>query len=198
VRFLQRRVGSHNDAEDLFQDTFVRVCQNFHHYDDRRSFKTWLFTIAWRLITSAEDISPSYSEHLHQRTMRAIRAQQTRMTVEPRSNWNHAVAAAAAVLLLGLCAWYFAGGKHSQTSQQVASRTHRPVVGVDVSVPGAGDLLRHGSKPLADALSGIDGNGLAQLEQDARSLARFIANQFPLSDPRSSTKSNQQAPQPGT
>ena len=49
VRFLQRRVGSHSDAEDLFQDTFIRVYQNLHNYDDRRSFKTWLFTIAWRL-----------------------------------------------------------------------------------------------------------------------------------------------------
>lgn len=49
VRFLQRRVGRHSDAEDLFQDTFVRVCQNLQHYDDRRSFKTWLYTIAWRL-----------------------------------------------------------------------------------------------------------------------------------------------------
>ena len=49
VRFLQRRVGNHSDAEDLFQDTFVRVCQNLQQYDDRRSFKTWLFTIAWRL-----------------------------------------------------------------------------------------------------------------------------------------------------
>lgn len=48
VGFLQRRVGSHSDAEDLFQDTFVRVYQNFHRYDGR-SFKTWLFTIAWRL-----------------------------------------------------------------------------------------------------------------------------------------------------
>lgn len=49
VRFLQRRVGSHADAEDLFQETFVRVCQHLGQYDPGRSFKTWLFTIAWRL-----------------------------------------------------------------------------------------------------------------------------------------------------
>ncbi len=49
VRFLERRVGDRTDAEDLFQETFIRVQQNLDRYDDRRSFKTWLFTIAWRL-----------------------------------------------------------------------------------------------------------------------------------------------------
>lgn len=146
--------------------------------------------IAQRLVSSAKDLSPTYSEHLHQRTMRAIRAQQIRMTLEPRSRWNHIISAAAAVLLLGLCVWYFTGDKHSITSPTV--------VRVDINIPDAGDLLRHGSKPLTDALSGIDGKALAQLEQNARSLARFIANQLPQSDPRSPAKSNQQAPQPGT
>ncbi|GEM_PF-3419009 len=152
--------------------------------------------IAQQLISGAKDLSPSYSEHLHQRTMRAIRAQQIRMSIEPRSRWNHAIAAAAAVLLLGLCAWYFTGNKQSPPSPPVVYR--HPVIGVDVSVPDAGDLLRHSSKPLTDALSGIDGKALAQLEQNARSLARFIANQLPQSDPRSPAKSNQQIPQPGT
>ena len=49
VRFLERRVGRHADAEDLFQEAFVRVCQHLDDFDDRRSFKTWIFTIAWRL-----------------------------------------------------------------------------------------------------------------------------------------------------
>lgn len=49
VRFLERRVGNRADAEDLFQETFIRVQMNLDHYDDRRSFKTWIFTIAWRL-----------------------------------------------------------------------------------------------------------------------------------------------------
>jgi len=49
LAFLQRRVLSHADAEDLFQETFVRVQQNLHAYDARRPFRAWLFTIAWRL-----------------------------------------------------------------------------------------------------------------------------------------------------
>lgn len=49
LRFLERRVPSRTDAEDLFQETFVRICRHLGDFDDRRSFKTWIFTIAWRL-----------------------------------------------------------------------------------------------------------------------------------------------------
>lgn len=49
VCFLERRVGNRSDAEDLFQETFVRVHQGLINYDDRRAFRTWIFTIAWRL-----------------------------------------------------------------------------------------------------------------------------------------------------
>jgi RNA polymerase sigma-70 factor, ECF subfamily len=49
VRFLERRIGNRTEAEDLFQETFVRIYQNLDAFDDRRSFKTWIFTIAWRL-----------------------------------------------------------------------------------------------------------------------------------------------------
>lgn len=48
LSFLQRRVGR-TDAEDLFQETFVRVQENLASFDERRAFKTWIFTIAWRL-----------------------------------------------------------------------------------------------------------------------------------------------------
>ena len=49
LRFLQRRVGNRSDAEDLFQETFIRVHQHLADYDSNRSFKTWIYTIAWRL-----------------------------------------------------------------------------------------------------------------------------------------------------
>jgi RNA polymerase sigma-70 factor (ECF subfamily) len=48
VAFLQRRVGR-ADAEDLFQETFIRVQQNLESFDESKAFKTWIFTIAWRL-----------------------------------------------------------------------------------------------------------------------------------------------------
>ncbi len=45
---LVNRVGP--DAEDLFQETWVRVSKNIRDYDEQGSFKAWLFQIARRLV----------------------------------------------------------------------------------------------------------------------------------------------------
>lgn len=44
--FIFRLVNDRDVAEDLTQDTFVKVWKNFHRYNQARSFRTWLFTIA--------------------------------------------------------------------------------------------------------------------------------------------------------
>lgn len=49
LAFLWRRRGSRADAEDLVQETFLRVHRTLSRYDGRRPFATWLFTIAHRL-----------------------------------------------------------------------------------------------------------------------------------------------------
>lgn len=36
-------------ADDLFQDTWVKVLGNIQHFDSERSFKNWLFTISTNL-----------------------------------------------------------------------------------------------------------------------------------------------------
>jgi RNA polymerase sigma-70 factor (ECF subfamily) len=41
-------LGNREDAQDAFQETFLRVFRNIDRYDPRRSFKTWLLTIAYR------------------------------------------------------------------------------------------------------------------------------------------------------
>ena len=48
VGFLYRYTRNQSDAEDLAQDTFVKAYRNFHRYDSRYSFATWLYTIARR------------------------------------------------------------------------------------------------------------------------------------------------------
>ena len=45
---LTNRVG--RDAEDLYQETWARVSRSIDTYDERGSFKAWLFQIARRLI----------------------------------------------------------------------------------------------------------------------------------------------------
>jgi RNA polymerase sigma-70 factor (ECF subfamily) len=47
--FLLRLCGSRELAEDLAQETFVRVLGNLDRFDDRFRFSTWLYTIARRL-----------------------------------------------------------------------------------------------------------------------------------------------------
>jgi RNA polymerase sigma-70 factor (ECF subfamily) len=44
--FIERMVGDGHLAEDVFQQTFVKVAVNATAYDGRASFSTWLFRIA--------------------------------------------------------------------------------------------------------------------------------------------------------
>lgn len=44
-RFLLRFVGS-AEAEDLTQETFVKVWRHLHRVDPQRNFRAWLFSIA--------------------------------------------------------------------------------------------------------------------------------------------------------
>jgi len=41
-------LGNREDAEDVFQETFIQVFRNLDRYDPERSFKTWLLTIVYR------------------------------------------------------------------------------------------------------------------------------------------------------
>ncbi|PJC37146.1 hypothetical protein CO046_02015 [Candidatus Peregrinibacteria bacterium CG_4_9_14_0_2_um_filter_53_11] len=45
--YLLYRVGyDRATAEDLTSEVFIKAYENFHRYDQTRSFKTWIFTIA--------------------------------------------------------------------------------------------------------------------------------------------------------
>ncbi len=52
VAFLSRRFPSRRDAEDILQETFVKAWQSLHRYDPHYAFRTWLYTIAYRLAVS--------------------------------------------------------------------------------------------------------------------------------------------------
>lgn len=51
--FAAGRTDSLQDAEDIVQETFLRAWQNSQNFNSDCSLKTWLFTIAYRLIVSA-------------------------------------------------------------------------------------------------------------------------------------------------
>ena len=46
--FLRRLTASHADADDIAQDTFVFAWEHIARFDPSRSFRPWLFGIAWR------------------------------------------------------------------------------------------------------------------------------------------------------
>lgn len=49
INFILRYVGERNLAEDLFQETFVRVLRNLADFRPEASIGTWIFTIARNL-----------------------------------------------------------------------------------------------------------------------------------------------------
>jgi RNA polymerase sigma-70 factor, ECF subfamily len=49
MRYLAYLVGNRQTAEDLFQDTWLRVLERGSQYDPEHNFSTWLFSIARHL-----------------------------------------------------------------------------------------------------------------------------------------------------
>jgi len=49
INYIYRIIGDRDRAEDLLQDTFVRVYRNIDRFDQSRKFSTWLYTIATNL-----------------------------------------------------------------------------------------------------------------------------------------------------
>jgi RNA polymerase sigma-70 factor (ECF subfamily) len=50
LSFLRRSTGGAPEAEDLFQETWVRLVRSAHTYDPEQRFSTWLFRIAWNQV----------------------------------------------------------------------------------------------------------------------------------------------------
>ena len=50
LRYLVHLCGHREQAEDFFQETWLRVLERGHQYDSRYEFGAWLFTIARNLV----------------------------------------------------------------------------------------------------------------------------------------------------
>ena len=46
LNFIYRTIGDRDRAEDLVQETFVRVYRHLHRFDPTKKFSTWIYTIA--------------------------------------------------------------------------------------------------------------------------------------------------------
>jgi RNA polymerase sigma-70 factor, ECF subfamily len=49
LRYLVYLAGSRELAEDLFQETWIRVLERGHQYDGKHEFSTWLYVVARNL-----------------------------------------------------------------------------------------------------------------------------------------------------
>jgi len=49
LRYLTHLTGNRALAEDLFQETWIRVLERGHQYDGKHEFSTWLFSVARNL-----------------------------------------------------------------------------------------------------------------------------------------------------
>ena len=49
VNFVYRTVGDRERAQDLVQETFVRVYRHLRRFDQSKKFSTWIYTIAGNL-----------------------------------------------------------------------------------------------------------------------------------------------------
>lgn len=49
LHFVLRTIGDRERAEDLIQETFIRVYRHLHRFDQGRKFSTWVYTIASNL-----------------------------------------------------------------------------------------------------------------------------------------------------
>ena len=49
VNFVYRTVGDRERAQDLVQETFVRVYRHMQRFDQSKKFSTWIYTIAGNL-----------------------------------------------------------------------------------------------------------------------------------------------------
>lgn len=53
LNFLYRYLGEVQEAEEVFQETFIRVYTKALRFDPEKKFKTWLYTIALNLARTA-------------------------------------------------------------------------------------------------------------------------------------------------
>jgi RNA polymerase sigma-70 factor (ECF subfamily) len=57
-----RMLGNKQEAEDVTQDTFLRLFNNLHRYDETQKFSTWIFRICTNLcIDRLRKRKPTYS-----------------------------------------------------------------------------------------------------------------------------------------
>jgi len=150
LSFLRRGTGSAPEAEDLFQETWVRVVRSAHTYDPEYRFSTWLFRIAWNQVRdywarrkAHERMSAPGLENLDARPAKEPGAEEQMLAQERTRAVSAVVSALPPLLAEAVWLRYF----EELTEREMAQRLKVP--------PGTvKSRLHHGLKRLEGLLEG--------------------------------------------
>src|SRR5947199_3312394 len=75
-RYLVYLAGDRQLAEDLFQETWIRVLERGHLYDGKHQFSTWLYTVA-------RNLTLDYLRKKHPASLDSLMADEDHASPEP-------------------------------------------------------------------------------------------------------------------
>jgi RNA polymerase sigma-70 factor, ECF subfamily len=153
VAFLRRTAPSMADADDIFQEIWLRVVRSARSYDPEQRFTAWLFTIAWNRVRS------HWRRHNEQQSMRTDdrteadnladaqsagpRADERLLEAERSARLRHLIGLLPERLAEAICLRYF----EELSEKEMASRLGVPVGTVK-------SRLHHGIKRLSPLVRG--------------------------------------------
>lgn len=89
--FLVNRVRSHHDAEDLFQEIYLKVYKNIPSLKEPERFRSWLFSIAMNALRSSF------------RKKKELPLDEEKPVVDTRSNLHHDLEREESLMTLRKC-----------------------------------------------------------------------------------------------
>jgi RNA polymerase sigma-70 factor (ECF subfamily) len=151
IAFLRRTAPSTADADDIFQEVWLRVVRSARSYDPEQRFTAWLFTIAWNQVRG------HWRRHKEQQSMRTgdgtdrlanerspvPRADDTLLEAERNDRLRHVIGLLPERLAEAICLRYF----EELSEKEMASRLGVPVGTVK-------SRLHHGIKRLSPLVRG--------------------------------------------
>ena len=131
IAFLRRTAPSPADADDIFQEVWLRVVRSARSYDPEQRFTAWLFTIAWNQVRT------HWRRHKEQQSRRAAdatdslanapyhgpRADDRLLDVERSDRLRHLIGLLPERLAEAICLRYF----EELSENEMASRLGVPV-----------------------------------------------------------------------
>jgi RNA polymerase sigma-70 factor, ECF subfamily len=150
IAFLRRTAPSAADADDIFQEVWLRVVRSARSYDPEQRFTAWLFTIAWNQVRSSwrrrSGRSPAPDDGMGRPADSRFpgpRADESLIEAEQGERLRHLIALLPERLAEAICMRYF----EELSEREMALRLGVPLGTVK-------SRLHHGIKRLATLVRG--------------------------------------------